>query len=113
MMTYTKTTSDISFSKSRCLKFMGQMIYDEFGNPMNGERTMSDGSLMRFKNGLIHGGEFPAIEYENGGTEYWVNGFPHGNPAVITDFGSRSETWIHGQLIKIDSEMEILDINGD
>lgn len=113
MMIYTKQTSDITFSQSRCLKFMGQIIYDEYGKPMNGERRMSDGSLMRFKEGLIHGGEFPAIEYENGGTEYWQNGFPHGNPAVITNFGTRTETWNHGQLIKIDSELEIIEINAE
>lgn len=92
---------------------MGQLIVDEKGNPMQGERTMSDGSIMRFKDGLIHGGEFPAIEYENGGTEYWVNGFPHGKPAIITNFGTRSEFWEHGQLLKIQTEMELLEISGD
>ena len=113
MMKYIKETSDISYSKSRCLKFMGQLIFDEKGRPMEGERKMSDGSLMRFKGGLIHGGNFPAIEYENGGTEYWQNGFPHGNPAVITDYGARTETWEKGQLLKIESEMEIIKILGE
>ncbi len=108
---YTKQTSDIKYSVSRCLKYMGVVILDENQKPMNGERVMTDGSLMRFKDGLIDGGNFPAIEYENGGTEYWEKGFPHGFPAVITDFGMRCEFWDHGKLVKIESEMEITDIN--
>ena len=64
--------------------------------------------IVRFKDGYIDGGYLPAIEYEDGGTEWWSKGMPDGHPAIVTDFGTREEYWENGRLIRIESQFEIV-----
>ncbi len=104
-------THDINFSKTRGKQGIGICFLDENGNPVNGTHTMSDNSVMRFKDGFIDGDGLPAIEYEYGGTEYWSKGFPNGQPAVISDFGTHEEDWIEGILVQVRDEYEIKEVD--
>lgn len=96
-----------NLTTSKGKMFIGSFIVDEQNAPLNGMKTLPDGTIMRFKNGYLDGDGEPALEYENGGVEYWTAGFPHGEPAVIQDFGAREEYWNQGFLLKIISEYEI------
>lgn len=107
-MTYELKTSDsANYSASRCLQFIDTIITGRKNAPMQGEQVMSDGSIVRFKNGLIDGGELPAIETADGNVEYWHKGHPDGQPAILSDFGTREEDWANGKLIAIRSDFEI------
>lgn len=108
-MDYELRTDDFkTYSVSKCKRFIGMLITDNSGKPLNGVKKTSNGMVVRFKDGYIDGGYLPAIEYEDGGTEWWTKGYPDGLPAVITDFGSREEYWENGKLIKIVSQFEIV-----
>lgn len=100
-------TSDNNASVSRALQFIGVPIVDAQGKLLEGEVTLSDGTLARFHEGFLDGQGFPALEYEYGGREYWTKGFPHGYPAVIQNFGYTEEDWEHGQILCIRTEVKV------
>lgn len=108
-MIYSKKTNNLKDSRCRCPNYIGVLITDEKGNPIDGNHIMEDGTLIRFRNGYIDGGDLAAIEYENGGIEFWVEGFPHGFPAIVTDYGSHEEDWNKGTLIEVRSYYEFED----
>lgn len=61
--------------------------------------------IMRFKNGLLHGDDIPAVEYNDGHMEYFRHGVLHrdGNrPAIIDVSGKKKlyEFWNNGEFIK-------------
>lgn len=110
-------TDDNNASGSRCLQFIGVKVIGADGKLLNGEQKLSDGTLVRFVDGLIDGHiydesgnsieERPALEYEYEGTEYWTHGKPHGYPAVSQAFHTIEEDWENGQIRAIRNEMEI------
>lgn len=107
-MDYTLETSDVSYSASKAKHFIGALIIDnETNKPIEGLKELPDGTKMRFKDGYIDGNGEPALEYEDGGVEYWTKGHPDGKPAIIQFFGSREEYWENGILQKVTSEFEI------
>jgi len=66
------------------------------------------GVIAHFKNGLLHNDEGPAVEFEDAHTEYWKNGVLHNDqvnangllmPAIISDYDSIHEYWIHGEKV--------------
>ncbi len=86
------------------------MTYPDLQHPADGEVVIDmhddpavfDDCILRFKNGLLDGGDKPAVECpETGHAEYWKNGRLHrddGLPAVITNSGDREEYWLDGTL---------------
>lgn len=116
----TILTSDNRCSCSKAKNFLGIVITDENGSLCNGEYDFDlDGEkvLVRFHDGLIDGNIYsddgkilnriPALEYSNGGTEYWTKGFPDGYPAVIKDFGYYEEDWKNGKIEAIRNEIKL------
>lgn len=106
---------DIKLSKCLNLKYQGITIFNDISKkPMNGEFNVS-GDIIRFKNGLLHGGkspdgnDIPAFETEDGHVEFFENGLLHREnfPAVISDFGDWEEWWNHGNLIYIRTSAKI------
>lgn len=95
-------TGDIANdSKSKFKEFIGVPVLGKDGELLDGENTMNGGTLVRFRHGYIDGGGRPAIQYKDGGIEFWTKGFPHGSPAVIMNDGQHEEYWVMGELIKI------------
>lgn len=100
-------TTDNSASSSRAKEYIDVPIYDTNGEPLQGEVTLSDGTLTRFRDGLLDGNVYsndgkisarcPALEYDNGGTEYWTRGAPDGwqvaEPAIVQNWGTQMELW--------------------
>lgn len=100
------------------------MIYSNNGEPLQGEVTLSDGTMARFHKGMLDGniydkdGEisvrYPALEYDNGGTEYWTGGAPDGwqldTPAVIQNWGTQMEYWKDGHIVCIKQEVLLEEI---
>lgn len=96
-----------SETKSKYKNWFGVITFDENNNFCNGERTHSDGTIVRYVNGYIDGNIYdhfgnviythPAIEYP-GGQEYWTKGYPHGLPAIqffdVIDGAYYEEYWI-------------------
>lgn len=102
-------TSDKRYSRAVNLKYQEVSVFsDVTKKPCDGEYNV-DGTFVRFRNGLLHGGkgpdgfDVPAYETEDGHCEYFTNGLLHreGMPAVISDFGEWEEWWLHGKLIMI------------
>lgn len=102
-------TPDKSYSKSQCLKYQGVTVFNDVSQkPCDGQYMVSD-TIVRFKNGLLHGGktpdglDIPAYETDIGHTEYFENGLLHrvNLPAVISDWGDWEEWWNEGKLILI------------
>lgn len=102
-------TDDRTMSKSENLKYSGVTVFNDVTRkPCDGEYNI-DGTIIRFKDGLLHGGktpdglDVPAYETETGHTEFFENGLLHrdGYPAVISDWGNWEEWWSHGNLIFI------------
>lgn len=61
--------------------------------PLLSSTTRPDGSVYRFKNGLMHNDDGPAVELTNGNNFWYKNGIAHNDdgPAVTDLLGS--ETW--------------------
>lgn len=89
-------------SHSRCLKYIGVPIVDNNNKLLNGEKTLGDGTIVRFVNGLIDGNiyddkgnivdQHPAVEYPLG-QEFWEKGVPKGYPAISQNMGYYEEDW--------------------
>lgn len=86
-------------SKIRFASMMGVQCISEFGFPIQGD-IFHQGTIYRFKDGLLDGGWQEAIACEYGHIEYWSKGKPHKNTgyAVITDYGRWVEEWKQGVL---------------
>lgn len=102
-------TPDKSYSKSECLKYQGVTVFNDVSQkPCDGQYMVSD-TIVRFKNGLLHGGktpdglDIPAYETDIGHAEYFNKGLLHrvNAPAVISDWGDWEEWWNEGELILI------------
>lgn len=96
-------------SKSECLKYQGVTVFNDVSRkPCDGEYMVS-GTIVRFRNGLLHGGttpeglDIPAYETDTGHTEYFENGILHreNGPAIISDWGDWEEWWNNGELVLI------------
>lgn len=106
-------------SHSRCLKYIGIPIIDKNNELLNGEKTLKDGTVVRFVNGLIDGNIYddkgniiqqrPAVEYSLG-QEFWTKGVPKGYPAVSQNMGYYEEDWDDSLNIVIREEYELTDI---
>lgn len=115
-------TNDNRMSRSQNLKFQGVSIFNDVTQkPCNGTYE-TNGTIVRFKNGLLHGGkneehfDLPAYQTEEGHIEFFENGLLHREnaPAVISDWGDWEEYWNHGELILIKSANKIeLDIENE
>lgn len=111
-----------SESHSIAKEFFGIPVLDKKGNLLNGRvkkiLKTDKKAICRFVNGFIDGNTYdkdsnvleqlPAIEYSNGGTEYWTKGFPEGYPAVIQNFGYYEEDWSHCRILETREEFELL-----
>lgn len=117
-------TTDNEASSSRAKEYIGVVIYDNNGELLQGEITLSDGSIARFHDGLLDGNiygkdseisvRYPALEYDNGGTEYWTKGAPDGwqldKPAIIQNWGTQMEFWKNGHIVCMKQEVLLEDI---
>lgn len=66
--------------------------------------------ILNWKNGFLHSlPDIPAVQMDDGHMEYWTEGYlnnekhdSEGNlmPAVIAEFGTIEEYWIHGTKLK-------------
>lgn len=107
-------------SKSKFIEYNNtqRKSYDENGNPLNGERILSDDydngkiTLVRFINGFLDGDVFdkngkfvmqkPAVE-SNGHQEYWRQNKLHrdnGEPSVYAEGFSVKEWWENGNRLE-------------
>lgn len=119
-------THDNAASSSRAKEYIGVLVLDKDNMPLNGEVTLSDGTIARFRDGLLDGNiyskdgaiskRFPALEYDNAGTEYWTDGAPEGwqadEPAVIQNWGTLMEYWKNGNIMCIKNEVQLEEIVG-
>lgn len=104
-------------SQSKFLKYIGVPITNQNNELLNGEKTLKDGTIVRFVNGLIDGNiydkqgnvviQMPAIEYVLG-QEFWEKGVPKGYPAISQDMGHYEEDWDESDNIVIRQEYKIL-----
>lgn len=104
-------------SQSKFLKYIGVPITDQNDELLNGEKTLKDGTIVRFVNGLIDGNiydkqgnvviQMPAIEYALG-QEFWEKGVPKGYLAISQDMGHYEEDWDESDNIIIRQEYKIL-----
>jgi hypothetical protein len=121
--------NDFTHSRSRFLEFLGKKFQEGEGEDelLFYEGDLSKGDLdsglssygeglciVRLNDGFLsnqddgEGGTLPAVEAEDGHTEWWENGFLHREegPAVITDGGTWEEYWEKGLLERIESGEE-------
>ena len=72
-------------TKARFLQYTDKICRDQAGNIQDGDILLPE-MIMRFKNGLLHGGTDAAISCTDGHREHWKNGKLHreGRPAVLT-----------------------------
>lgn len=86
-------------SKIRFASYMNVQCVSEFGYPLQGDIFLN-GTIYRFKDGLLDGGYREAIACEDGHLEYWTKGKPHKSSgyALITDYGKWVEEWKNGNL---------------
>lgn len=113
-------TNNKDASSARCVRYMGIVIAKSDGNVLQGEVKLKDGTIARFKDGLLDGNVYsedgsiieskPALEYEFGGVEFCKKGVLDGFPAVIQNYGYLEEDWKEGELQKIRTEVEIEEI---
>jgi len=92
-------------TKARFLQYKDKICRDEAGRIQDGDILLPK-MIMRFKNGLLHGEEEPAVSCTDGHLEYWKNGRLHceSGPAVLTimeqeDGGDYEEFWENGDRI--------------
>ena len=83
----------------------------EYRIDMRADPLVESMVLLRLKNGVLDGGQLPAVECEDTGhVEYWKDGLLHrenGLPAVITNFGTQEEFWREGKLLGIKADDEL------
>lgn len=72
-------------TKARFLQYSNKVCRDESGKIQDGD-VLFQKMIMRFKNGLLHGENEPAVSCIDGHLEYWKNGKLHREkgPAVLT-----------------------------
>ncbi len=72
-------------TKARFLQYTDKICRDEKG-VIQDEDILLPTMIMRFKNGLLHGGVDAAISCMDGHREHWKNGKLHreGRPAVLS-----------------------------
>jgi hypothetical protein len=73
---------------------------DEHNNPKEGDYLAENNSILRFKNGYLHGENEPAVVCDDGHIEFWNNGKLHrgkGDPAIISQSGDITEFWTNGK----------------
>ncbi|TAH52354.1 MAG: hypothetical protein EWM51_08770 [Treponema sp.] len=92
-------------TKARFLTYTDKICRDESGRIQDGDILLPK-MIMRFKNGLLHGENEPAISCTDGHLEYWKNGKLHrdGKPAVLSiredeNGNTYEEYWINGERI--------------
>jgi hypothetical protein len=126
-------------SRSRFLPFQGKRISENFGleealfyegdapgalledgtasSTESLEDLLSALCIVRMKDGLIanhvddEGGLLPAVEADDGHTEWWEEGKLHrtDGPAVLSEGGLWEEYWEEGRLLRIESGEETPD----
>lgn len=72
-------------TKARFLNYTDKICRDESGRIQDGDILLPK-QIMRFKNGLLHGENEPAVSCIDGHHEHWKNGKLHrkGQPAVLS-----------------------------
>ncbi len=92
-------------TKARFLQYTDKICRDADGNIQDGDVLFAK-MIMRFKNGLLDGGDEPGVSCTDGHLEYWKNGKLHaiGRPAVLTiredeDGNVYEEYWENGKRI--------------
>lgn len=118
-------TNNNDDSHSKAKDFIGIPIIGPNGELLNGIQELSlsndeNKTLCRFVNGFLDGNVYdengniietlPALEYENGGTEYWTKGHPDGLPAIKQNFSYYEEDWINGVIQEIREEQMLVEI---
>ena len=112
-----RQTTNNNDSRSVCKNYIGVQILDKNNRLCEGEKTLPNGAIVRFVNGLIDGNVYdengksilqrPAVEYKYGGQEFWTKGYPDGYPAVSQNMGYYEEDWTDGHIVMIREEQEI------
>lgn len=115
-----RRTTNNNESRSVCKNWIGVPILDTNNRLCEGEKTLPNGTVVRFVNGLIDGNIYdsdgnsimqrPAVEYKYGGQEFWTKGCPDGYPAVSQNMGYYEEDWTNGHIIEIREEQILEDI---
>jgi hypothetical protein len=92
-------------TKARFIELQNQIITDEIGCPLNGEKFnfFGNNEITVFKDGLLHSENKFAISCEDPHEEYWKNGKIHreGKPAIVSEGGRHCEYWNEGVLYRI------------
>ena len=113
-------TTNNEESSSRFKNYIKVPITDKNNKLLNEEKTLPDGTIVRFVNGLIDGNIYdkqgnivtqrPAIEYSSS-QEFWTKGVPDGFPAVSQNMGYYEEDWKDGHIVAIREESKLEDIS--
>jgi hypothetical protein len=92
-------------TKARFLQYTDKICRDESGRIQNGDILLPK-MIMRFKNGLLHGENEPAVSCMDGHQEHWKNGKLHreGRAAILTIMedekgNTYEEFWENGERI--------------
>jgi hypothetical protein len=102
-MTAVWDAKDNSESKSRRKNLWGKVLAMKNGTYICC-RGKENEHTIHIENGYVQNGKtkegeiIPAVEYKDGHTESWKGGWPDGDNAVISDFGSYEEDWKDHQL---------------
>ena len=87
-------------------RFVEKSLLQHFntdGRAKEGDSLDENGTILRFKNGYLHGENEPAVECDDGHIEFWKNGLLHreDGPAVISNYGNVQEIWKDGEFVKV------------
>lgn len=92
-------------TKSRFLQYTDKICRDESGRIQDGD-VLFPKMIMRFKNGLLHGENEPAVSCTDGHLEFWKDGRLHkdNGPAVVNireqpEGQDYEEYWKNGERI--------------
>ena len=88
-----------SETAARFTHLAGQQVTDAQGRPLVNDTIDRDtGTVLRFRNGYLDGGNLPAVECPDAHMEFYKSGQLHreSGPAVVSDYGKVKEFWKGG-----------------